>query len=384
MSILRNSTYQAQPWWNNEKATWYNPPPKQLLYRNEDFGRREWGYNSTGVDWPPSRFIVGKGSVYDFSSVPCLATLTGSFTSPITITISATIPKWTANIVLDSRSWAVTANMPVWTPSINVLAGEVISVSGAIPKWTAVLEALGGHISSFERNLPKWTMAARILTGEMVDVSGTFPSWAMSASVLAGEMIEVAGSLPRWLSSVTLSPDVGPFVILGQVPKWTGLLRLRETVGVYGAIVMNINNFAVTEYAQYPISSLGYMNGHYFGTSSDGIYILEGKDDNGIDVAAEIETPPIDFWMGYPKRLRQAWITFRSDGRVNILIRLDEQDTYEEEVSYLNDQIREERVKFAKGLKNRFAAIGFKNVRGSSFDLDSIRIMVDPIRGKRR
>ncbi len=384
MSILRNSTYQAQPWWNNEKASWYDPPPEQLLYQDEYFGRREWGYNSTGIDWPPSRFILGRGSVYDFSSIPCLATLTGSFTSPLTITISSTIPKWTADIVMRSPSWSVTGDMPVWTPSVNLITGEVISVSGEVPKWTPLIQMLAEQIN-IAGNFPKWTMSASISTGEILTVSGNILAWTMSASVLSGEMIAVAGIVPRWLASATLYPNVGLFVISGQVPRWIGLLSLREMVAnVYGATVMNASNFAVTEYGQYPISSLGYMNDHYYGTLSDGIYLLEGKDDNGTEIVGEIETGLIDLGMGYLKRLREAWFVFRSDGTVILRVRVDEQDSYEEELAYLHDRIREGRVKIAKGLKKRFAALGLKNVRGSDFDLDSIRVIVDPIREKIR
>jgi len=360
MSILLNSTHEAQPWWDNERATWKDIPPEQLLYQDEYFGRREWGYNSTGIDWPSSRFIKGQSGVYDFSSIPCLATLSGSFTCPLTIIIDGEFPIWTADVEIVDRSMFAEGEFPSWTSDFHILSGDLLTFAGTFPPWTGIIEIPSGVVS----------------------FTGAFPRWSSNVTILSGGLFTFEGNFPLWASSVIITPDVGNFVIAGTFPTWSGIIQVRQVVSVYGATVMNASNYAVTEYATYPVKSIGYMNGHYYGVLSDGVYLLEGDDDSGTDVDAEIETGPVNFAEKVTTYPREAWIVYRSDGKVIFRIREDEQTVYEADISFTSERLREERAKFGRGLRDQFYAFGFKNKDGADFDLDSIAIDVDRVRGR--
>ncbi len=357
MSDFFGTPFGMEPM-DGESTSWESP-----AYGVDDLERDGLPKNDFIDVVRPSR-IIGEPwwNNYDFSATPGLATLTGSFTNPISLVIEGTFPAWTADVVIEDTSCYIAGEFPVWTSDVHILTGEIVTIEGEFPKWTGLISIPGGH----------------------ANISGKFPRWSSDVRIVSGEILSIAGEFPRWTGSLIVKPNVGAFVLTGTFPSWSGIVSIREAVSLYAAIIMNTSNHAVTEYAQFPISSLGYMNGHYFGTSSDGIYLLEGEKDAGTNIVAEIETGPLDLGMGFLKRPREAWFVFRSDGTVILRIRVDEQQPYEAELAYLHEQIREGRVKFAKGLKKRFAAFGMKNKDGSSFDLDSIRIMVDPIRGKQR
>ena len=357
MSYFFGTPLSMQPM-RGDYTRWESTPPSANYIPQDRIPENAYTY----IIPPPSR-IIGKywWQNFDFSSVPGLATLSGTLSSPISFTIAGEFPAWTADVVIDCRSAGIAGDFPVWTSSVHILTGEILTIAGEFPSWTGVIYSLGGHSN----------------------IVGTFPKWSSVINVLSGEILSISGEFPIWTSSIIITPDVGLVKLYGTFPSWSGLLRLREIIEVYAATVMNASNFAVTEYAQYPVSALGYMNKKYYGVLSDGIYLLDGDTDNGTNIDAEIETGPLDLWMGGVKYPREAWFVFRADGTVILRIRVDEQDAYEQEVAYLHERIHEGRVKFAKGLRKRFAAFGFRNKDGADFDLSNIRVMVDVVPRKR-
>ncbi len=347
MSILLNSTHEAQPWWDYDKTVWDDITPQRSLHQDEYFGKKGWEYSSADIDWPSSKLVR--------EYVGSLDTL------PI-ITFEGEFPIWVADFEIVDRSLSLSGEFPEWTSDFHILSGDLLTFAGTFPQWTGLINIPSGVVS----------------------FTGKFPRWSSNVTILSGGLFTFESSFPLWTSSVIITPDVGNFVISATFPLWSGIIQVRSVVSVYGGIVMNASNYAVTEYKDFPIKSIGYMNGHYYGVLSDGVYKLEGSDDAGTDIDAEIETGPIDFGEKFLKRPREAWFVFRSDGTVILRIRLDEQDVYEEELACLNDRLREGRVKFGRGVKNRFSAFGFKNKDGSDIDLDSISVIVDPIRGRVR
>ncbi len=345
MSILLNSTHAEQPWWNNDKAVWEDITPQRPLHQDKDFGDRGLVYSSPDTYWPSSKLIRG---------------FVGSFGDSETLTIEGEFPMWTADVEIASRALDLSGEVPTWTSDVHILTGEIVTIAGEVPKWTGTI----------------------VIPSEHLIIVGTFPKWSSSVRVVSGEILTIAGSVPQWTSSVIVTPSVGAFVIAGTFPSWKGIINIRETVSVYGATVMNVSNYAVTEYASFPIKSIGYMNDHYYGVLSDGVYLLEGDKDVSTNIDAEIETGPVDFAEKVTTYPREAWIVYRSDGKVILRIREDEQTVYEKEIAFTNERLREERAKFGRGLRDQFYAFGFKNKEGADFDLDSIAIDVDVVRGK--
>ena len=62
---------------------------------------------------------------------------------------------------------------------------------------------------------------------------------------------------------------------------------LREE-GSYLGVAMNTKNNAVTEYQDFDFNSLAKIGKHHYGCKADGIYLLNGADDAGTDIAAVV------------------------------------------------------------------------------------------------
>jgi hypothetical protein len=150
---------------------------------------------------------------------------------------------------------------------------------------------------------------------------------------------------------------------------------------------MNLLHFGVTEYNSYPFNSFCdyHGTGIYIGASEEGIFLLDGDDDNGVKINAAIQTMTEDLWAKVMKRLREGFAVKRG-GPLAVQLILDEGrlNPVTRDLLSVRDVMQEERVKFPHGLKNRFFSTIIKNLGGSDFDLDSLRIFCDEISRRKR
>ncbi len=149
-------------------------------------------------------------------------------------------------------------------------------------------------------------------------------------------------------------------------------------------LVTNTRNFAISEYSNFAFNSMCKFNGKYLYAKSDGIYEGGGDDDDGTQITASYKTGAIDTYTTEIQRLRDAYLTFRSDGDVQLFSVGDEINAraYFITSSSVN-VIHERRVKFERGIKDRHINIGISNVNGSTLEVDSIKVLTEPIRKRR-
>ena len=147
-------------------------------------------------------------------------------------------------------------------------------------------------------------------------------------------------------------------------------------------IVMNTRNKAITEYTNYAYNSFCCFNGEYLGASKNGIFGLDGPDDNGTDIDAHIKTATADVGRGSPKKLRDAWIVARK-GLMTFTVIADETNEFTYNADVVDSNLHEERVKVGRGIKGRGFSFILANVDGSNFDIDSISVLTDNIRRAR-
>ncbi len=93
----------------------------------------------------------------------------------------------------------------------------------------------------------------------------------------------------------------------------------------------------------------------------------------------------MDFGEKLTKYIRDVWLTYRSDGNLELVFSVDEDVTTEVERDTVETAtyITEEKIKVPRGLKGRYWTIELKNLLGADFDIDKLSAMVDVI-GKRR
>ena len=148
-------------------------------------------------------------------------------------------------------------------------------------------------------------------------------------------------------------------------------------------MVINIRNNALTLYANYNFNSLASFKGLSLGASATGIANLNsGTKDNNTDIEWNFRTGYLDMRMSDERRINEAWFSFRSDGNCVVTIIYPDGNLYEYELVGYEIIDSGVRVKFGKGIKEKYLALDVKSKDGSSIVLDSIRANLDSV-GKR-
>lgn len=182
---------------------------------------------------------------------------------------------------------------------------------------------------------------------------------------------------------------VGTFSI--PVPLFSGLYggigTLIPISKIYRGIVMNINNQAISTYSGFNFNSLAYFNEKYYGVNETGIHLLGGGHDNITrNIISKLRTGAMNFGDNFIKYLREVWLTYRTDGHLELTVFADEDsDTIStSQTEIVSNKIEEENLQVARGLRGRFYTIELKNISGADFDVEGLSMLIDAIKKKAR
>jgi hypothetical protein len=274
-------------------------------------------------------------------------------------------------------------------PSLSITS-TVDTFDLSLPIPLPILSVLGkvGEMGDIDIIVPFPTISVR----GKPEVLGTihlsiraFPT--LSVIGKTGELGKIAITLPfpdvalidTPLVRGTISADL-PFPFIDMYGDVIPITIMRK------AIIMHLFNYAVSHYVNYNFNSLAHFNKVFLGANENGIYILDGGDDLGEKIEAEIGSGVSDLGgAGAISIPREAWLAYRSDGEMELDVKMDEHEdlppiTYDK----IAHAIMEMRGKLGRGDKARFFTWKLKNVDGSDFSLESLRILGDIIKRKTR
>lgn len=141
---------------------------------------------------------------------------------------------------------------------------------------------------------------------------------------------------------------------------------------------VNTRNAAVAEYQNYPFNSFAIVGGIPFGAGPDGIYRLEGNDDDGAPINSSIYTGLSDFGDSHLKKMPAAWVGLTSDG--DMVLKVVTADTGKKKENWYRMKARpqgtpvDSRFSPAKGLTGRYWGFEITNIDGADFTLDSLKV----------
>ena len=328
------------------------------------------------IDFSVSPIIVTLSGIFsvsqnniDFSTAPILITLSGAFDYQAGCVGDVHIPLWTVNGTFESVAWYADLFIPAWTVNGTFLESELWIGNVIIPKWE--VSGLFNSLSGFSGNItiPLWRVKGYSET--TVNFSGdiTIPLFMVDGTFHA---------VPVWSGDVT-------------IPLWRVSGTFVETPLMYNyrGIAMNVFNFAVSEYTDWSFNSFALHNGIYIAANSDGLFKLGGDTDNGQRIISMVRSGTRDTWNNFIRRVRGAWLSYRkSDGELMLWLTDDSGNLLGEfpfeTVSGTSGKLHEKLARVGRGLKDRFISFGFKNVSGSDFDVESLRIVGEEIRERIR
>jgi len=241
-----------------------------------------------------------------------------------------------------------------------------------------------GHDGTAELSvtLPNITISATGLTGGIGSLSQTLHGLTIQSHGLTGQIGQLIATLPTLIIAATGSIERHGTLDLTLPLFYINAHGEYTPVGpIYRVTVLNPKNMAVTEYEFFDFNSFGFFNGVYLGAKSDGIYPLGSEKDNGSDIDSSFRLGQFNLDVLRPRDL---YLFGRGGGTYKAIIVGDEDTENEVTVSYLLSNLNEERVKLPRGLEPTYMQIGFENVDGADFEIDSIQVYAQKMRTVRK
>jgi hypothetical protein len=274
------------------------------------------------------------------------------------------------------------ADLPLLDLNATGFTGTAGILRKSLPLFQLSSAGIIGGVASLDRKLPLPTLMAagiNIIRGRL-DIA--LPKMAISAAALSGGIGWVDGSLPLLIpiSSGFGEGKASADITLPAfyVSAHGDFIPAREAFKV---LTMNLKNFAVSEYEDFPFNSFAFFNGFYLGARNDGIYPLVGEKDQDAAIDAELRTGQIPMER---TAARDVWVGGRSPGDLKVILTGDEGTDEEVNLEYLLSTLSQDRAKVPRGLKPVYLKIGVKNIDGADFHLDSLQVFGTPTKRKKR
>jgi hypothetical protein len=174
---------------------------------------------------------------------------------------------------------------------------------------------------------------------------------------------------------VSLTGAVDGQYLLEALQAHTGAvngLYLLDTTQELFTWVVNQENGAPSRYEGYDFDAYAQIGQDFLAARGDGIFLLSGDDDDGINIDALATIGRTDFDEAVMKRVTGAYLGLNSAGVVHLTIRTDQGiSTGPYKLRQMPSASTTERAKVRRGLKSRYWEFDIENVDGGDLQLKS-------------
>lgn len=157
--------------------------------------------------------------------------------------------------------------------------------------------------------------------------------------------------------------------------------RLRIAGEPYSAYVINTATLGYSTYTGFNFGSMAVVQGKLYATADDGLYLLEGDDDDGSAIKTKVRTGLSSMGVSRMKRVPSAYIGIDTRGVVVIKAIVTSPNGQKESHWYTatptdTGSLRERRTKIGRGLRSVYWAFELATYDGEDFMLDGIELHV--------
>lgn len=245
--------------------------------------------------------------------------------------------------------------------------------------------------------LPQFRARGTFGTGAHATATAVFlPGLGALGRLRAGHVFSGALSLPALRASAAHYGEYRASADL-RLPGMLAVGRLLVPVPLDAqdptlgqVFAMNTETFAVSRYRGPVLHSLGTLGDVYLAAGPDGIFALEGEDDEGVAIEAVLRWGYTDF-AGIEgldnealKRVIDAYVGARTAGDLSLSAKVDgerHESVYPLHRRRDHRGVRGERVKLGRGVKSRYWQFALRS-SGVEFELDSVGFLVRELRRK--
>ena len=127
---------------------------------------------------------------------------------------------------------------------------------------------------------------------------------------------------------------------------------------------------ATSTFENYAFNSFGVLGGRVFGAKSDGVFLLEGDNDDGTPIRASMSYGKQDFNTKTSKRMISAYVGASSTGKLYLKITVEGKE-YIYAARDSSPEIQQQRFDVGRGLAGNYFTFELFNKNGADFEIDS-------------
>lgn len=199
----------------------------------------------------------------------------------------------------------------------------------------------------------------------------------VEASLLA-RSLESVGVEQTLQTMGLLSANALEYVYAAQLtrPDLAGASgRLLDTSAAWA---VNMRTAASTRYEGYGFNSYARIAGKLYGAKSDGVYALEGADDQGQPVRWSLHLGEHDFGSRALKGVPTVYVGVASDGQVLLKVG-DGKSSYVYQMRRNDALMKTQRFDLGRGLRANYFTFELLGEDGADFELDDVQFEVLPL-----
>ena len=148
--------------------------------------------------------------------------------------------------------------------------------------------------------------------------------------------------------------------------------------------VMNHNTGAPSRYENYDFDAFAQIGQDYLAARGDGIFLLDGDDDDGTAIDALATIGRTDFDTPEMKRVTAAFLGLNSAGQAHLTLRTDQGLTSGPyQLRQTPSASTTERAKFKRGIKSRYWEVDVENVDGGDLQIKTAELETQIIKDRR-
>ena len=290
------------------------------------------------------------------------------------------------SLAITLPSFAV-PTLPGLLPGMHSLSGDLIQIAARLPVSVGSFGVSQNNLGRIHFHLPKVVGRAHVLSAVKGRISAALPPFYFHAHEKTGSVGRLALKLPFiYYDSVLLSQGIIRLDITLPVVIATATGDLESATITYRTIVMNADNFGVTEYGDLVLKGMVDVFGKTIALNRNQLIQVGHSLDNTAHIDASFQTGTLDFSNPYWMKPRDFWIQLRSGKKIRMTIKDNEVPANES--TYLSENfvenLQKTRVKVGRGLYSEFFDIKIENIDGELVDITNIHAYTDQVKGRKR
>ena len=141
-------------------------------------------------------------------------------------------------------------------------------------------------------------------------------------------------------------------------------------------VCMNLATGAASRYTNWYFNSFAQINDQYYAVDSQGMWLLEGSNDNGSPIISGIDLGRIDFHSNNLKHVPNVYVSGKSSSNTIVTVTTSSGLTYDYFARSFDVAAKVQRHDLGRGLRETWYGLVVRNSAGSNLEVSGVSVPI--------